>query len=505
MQADEKLTDNILELNCINKSFGVVQVLFNVSLKIKKGSIHALLGENGAGKSTLVKIINGAYEFESGSIILDGEKTNFKNIAAAKAAGIRVVHQELSYAPNLTVAENMFLGNELYGKIKPIMDLKEMNKKAKELLEQANVYIDPKTKMWDLSVSDIQMIEIIKVASSDAKLIIMDEPTSALSEREVLRLFDMIRALKKRGISIIYISHKLDEIKQIVDNITILRDGSVVETGPVSQYEIDDIVRLMIGRQMTEVFPNTNYTLQEKIYEVRNLKSEGVFKNVDFNVRKGEIVGLGGLMGSGRTEVARALFGLDPITSGEIYLEGEKIQIRSVKDAINKGIMMVSEDRKRFGIIPSRSIRENASIGILRKLQKLFILNLKNEREVVGKIFKQMHVKAPTIEAQIRTLSGGNQQKVVLAKWILANPKLLILDEPTRGIDVGAKVEIYNLISDMAKQGISIVLISSELSELIGMSNRIYLMRQGEIVSELEKKDFSQEKILITLNGGTEN
>lgn len=492
----------ILELENINKSFGTVHVLHDVSLKIRKGTVHALLGENGAGKSTLMKIINGAYSRDSGVITLDGQEVSFRSIAEATANGICMVHQELSYAPNMTVAENMFLGREPRTKL-GYVDVRKQIDQTRRLLEEENIAIAPNVKMRDFPVSSIQMLEIVKVISSDAKLIILDEPTSALSEREVEHLFKKIRELCARGITIIYISHKLDEIKQIADEVTILRDGRIVGGGKTETYEINTIINMMVGRAMTEVFPENDATIGDNLLEVRKLTSLGSFYDIAFHVRRGEIVGLAGLMGAGRTEIVRTLFGMDRYDSGEILLEGKKLRIRKVQDALQNGIVMLTEDRARFGIIPDRSVKENTSISILKRLQKLFWLEREREKQTVGEITKKMNVKTPNMNYPIKALSGGNQQKVILARCILANPRVLILDEPTRGIDVGAKYEIYQLIVQMAKQGIAVILITSELPELVGMADRVYLVKKGRIIKEIaEKENICQETVLQALVGG---
>lgn len=503
----EMQNDYILEMRGINKSFSSVQVLYNVDLKIRRGTVHALIGENGAGKSTIVKIIKGAYQYDSGKMLINGEEVVFKDPGASALKGIGMVYQELSYAPNMTVAENFFLGSEM-GKsrmLPGVLDRRAMLKKTAELLQAEGVEIDPNTKMKDLAISEIQMIEIIKVVSKqEAKLVILDEPTSSLSEHETELLFKEIRSLRSRGVSVIYISHKLDEIQQIADDVTILRDGRVVETGEIRKYDVNTIVDLIVGRKMSAVFPQNDVVPGEVVFEVKNFSRKRLFKNVCFNARKGEIVGLAGRLGSGRTELMRAIVGLDAFDSGEIYLDGKKQTIRSVSDSIRAGIAMVSEDRQRFGILQNCSVKENASIVILDALQKLLgRIDRKREIDVVGKMREKMKIKVASLNDSIRSLSGGNQQKVVLAKWMLANPKVLILDEPTRGIDVGAKFEIYNLMIEMARAGLTIIMISSELNEVIRMSNRLYLIDGGRIVGELtDRAEFSEENVLKTLVGG---
>lgn len=489
-----------LRVSQIEKSFPGVKALDKIDFAVKKGTVHVLCGENGAGKSTLMKIINGIYQPDKGQIFIDEKPVKINNPMQARNLGISMIFQELNYVPEMTVEENIFLGNlpvNKFGKV----NWKEVRERTKALLEAENLPYSPTTLLKDLTVSDIQMLEIIKAISYKSEIIIMDEPTSSITLKEVEKLFEKIRQLKARGVSIIYISHKLDEIFQIADEITILRDGTVVDSRPRDQLDIETVISLMVGRKLTNTFPKEEVEIGETMLEVENLDSANVFHDVNFHVKKGEIVGFAGLVGAGRTEVMRALFGLDPITSGTVKIKGRKVNIRKVKDSIENGMVMLSEDRRRYGIIPMRSVKENTTITDLKKVFYRFRNNNKVERKIVSDMFKTLRVKTPTLDTVIASLSGGNQQKIVLAKWMLRNPDILILDEPTRGIDVGAKYEIYKLMTGLVKQGKAVIMVSSELPELIGMCDRIYVMAKGTITGELKREEFSQELIMKYATG----
>lgn len=488
-----------LEVRNISKSFPGVRALDNVSLKVRKGSVLVLCGENGAGKSTLMKIIDGVYQPDDGEIFVEAEKVHIRNPIQARALGISMIFQELNYIPEMTVEESLFCGR--WPMKQGSVDWKSIRAHTLELLEQENLPYSPTMKMKDLSVSDIQMLEILKAISIDAGIIIMDEPTSAISEREVARLFDKIEDLKSRGKSIIYISHKMEEIFRIADDISVLRDGKVIDTRPRDAFTIDEVISLMVGRKLENNFPKRHVSIGEVALAVKGFSSEKTFKNIDFFVRKGEIVGFAGLMGSGRTEIMRAIFGLDPYTSGEIAILGKKVSIHDPRDAIKYGIAMLSEDRRRFGIIPVRNIRENVGLANLRLFFYGGYLHSAVENDTIDKICSRMAVKAPSLSTTVEELSGGNQQKVVLGKWVLCKSQVLILDEPTRGIDVGAKYEIYKLMGDLAAEGKALVMVSSELPELIGMCDRIYVICKGEIAGELQREEFSQEKIMRLATG----
>lgn len=484
-----------LRVSQIEKSFPGVKALDKIDFKVRKGTVHALCGENGAGKSTLMKIINGIYKPDAGQIFIDEKPVKIQSPIHARQHGIAMIAQELNYVPEMSIEENLFLGRLPVKKLGNV-NWKQLKKKTEEFLKEENLPYKPSQKMKTLTVSDIQMLEIIKAISNNAEIIVMDEPTSSITQREVEMLFKKIEELKKQGVSIVYISHKLDEVFQIADDITIFRDGAVVESHPASEMTMDQVISLMVGRKMENIYPKESVDLGDKLLEAKNLHSDGIFKDINFHVKAGEIVGFAGLVGAGRTEVMRALFGLDPLTGGEILINNKKVSIKKVSDSINHKMVMLSEDRRRYGIIPIRSVMENASISSLEKVIYKGFAHEKEERRIVGEYFKKMNVKTPSLDTPIQALSGGNQQKVLFAKWMLREPEILILDEPTRGIDVGAKFEIYKLTVEMAKQGKAVIMVSSELPELIGMCDRIYVMNQGKITGELGQEDFSQEAIM---------
>lgn len=489
-----------LRVSKIEKSFPGVKALDKIDFTVKKGSVHVLCGENGAGKSTLMKIINGIYQPDSGQIFIDEKPVKINNPIQARSLGISMIFQEMNYVPEMTVEENIFLGNlpvNKFGKV----DWKEVRRHTKELLKAENLPYSPTTPLKDLTVSDIQMLEIIKAISYKSDIIIMDEPTSAITLKEVEKLFTKIRELKARGVSIIYISHKLDEIFQIADEITVFRDGTVVESHPKEELDIETVIALMVGRKLTNTYPKEEVKIGDKLLEVKNLCNTNVYDNVSFHLNKGEIIGFAGLMGAGRTEVMRSLFGLDPKTSGTVKIKGKDVVIKNVRESIENGMVMLSEDRRRYGIIPVRSVKENTTLSFLQKVFYGFRHHSKVEKNIVQDMFTKMKVKTPTLETSIASLSGGNQQKVLLAKWMIRNPDILILDEPTRGIDVGAKFEIYRLMTNLAKDGKGVIMVSSELPELIGMCDRIYVMAKGRITGEIQRKDFSQEIIMKHATG----
>lgn len=484
-----------LRVSQIEKSFPGVKALDKIDFSVRKGTVHALCGENGAGKSTLMKIINGIYKPDKGQIFIDEKPVKITNPVQAQNHGIAMIAQELNYVPEMSIEENLFLGRLPVTKLGNV-DWKRLRGKTIEFLREEGLPYKPEQKLKTLTISDIQMLEIIKAISNNADIIVMDEPTSAITQREVDVLFQKIEALKKKGVSIIYISHKLDEVFQIADDITIFRDGAVVESHPANELDMDKVIALMVGRKMENIYPKEEISIGDKLLEVKDLCSGGIFKEINFHVRKGEIVGFAGLVGAGRTEVMRAVFGLDPISSGHMLIKEKKVGIKKVSDSIKNKMVMLTEDRRRYGIIPIRSVMENASISSLEKVIYGGYAHEKEEKKIVREYFEKMSVKTPSLETAIQSLSGGNQQKVLLAKWMLRDPEILILDEPTRGIDVGAKFEIYRLMSEMAKQNRAVIMVSSELPELIGMCDRIYVMNQGRITGELQKDEFSQETIM---------
>lgn len=488
----------LLEMRNISKTFPGVKALSNVNLKVEKGSVHVLVGENGAGKSTLIKILCGLHTDYEGDVLINGKKVVFKNAHDALAHGIATIHQELNQVPAMTIAENLFLGREPLQKNKLFIDDKYIYKRAQELLDQQKLPFKATTLVKDLSVSQMQMVEITKAVSANAQIIIMDEPTSAITDTEVDILFERIAELKAKGVAIIYISHRLDELFRIGDDITILRDGEYIDTKKVGELDKPAIIKMMVGRELDNIYPpKTNVVQKDKVVlELKNLTGKGRFEDVSFKVHAGEILGLAGLMGAGRTETARAMFGLDPIDSGEMLLDGKPIRIKNTTDALKHGIMMASEDRKRYGLVLKRSIGDNIGLPNLRMFKGKLLLNAKKERAAEEVVFKELGVKAPNMDVAASSLSGGNQQKVVLAKWILANPKVFILDEPTRGIDVGAKYEIYKIMNDLAAKGMAIIMISSELPEILGMCDRVMVMREHRVTGELQRDELTQERVM---------
>jgi inositol transport system ATP-binding protein len=484
-----------LRVSNIEKSFPGVKALDKINFTSRKGTVHVLCGENGAGKSTLMKVINGIHKPDAGQILIDENVVEIKNPIQARSLGISMIFQELNYIPEMTIEESLFVGNwpiNKYGRV----DWKETRKRTVELLKNENLNYSPETKLKDLTVSDIQMLEILKAISYNSDIIIMDEPTSAITQKEVEVLFKKIDELRDRGASIIYISHKMDEIFRIADEITVFRDGCVVDSRLIEDYDIETVISQMVGRKLESNFPKEDIELGENVLEVKGLTNSGNFEDVSFNVKEGEIIGFAGLMGAGRTEVMRSLFGLDEHQSGEVIIRGKKSEIKNPKDSIDKKIVMLSEDRRRYGIIPVRSIKENVSLSSLKKFIYGGRLHIEEENKAISNFCEKMNVKAPSFETSIEALSGGNQQKVILAKWMVTDPDVLIVDEPTRGIDVGAKYEIYKLMTELAKQKKGIVLVSSELPELIGMCDRIYVMAKGMIMGELKRHEFTQENIM---------
>ena len=485
---------NKLELIGICKSFPGVKALDDVNISLREGTVHAVMGENGAGKSTLMKIINGLYQRDEGKVLLDGKEVLFASPLESAAAGIAMIYQELNFFPDLTIEENVFMGKHP-GK-GGIVSWGQLRKDIEKIFEINGVNYDPSMKIKELSVSQIQMLEIVKAVAFKASVIIMDEPTSSISNREVETLFATIEKLKKQGISILYISHKMDEIFRIADDITVIRDGKSIISGPAKDFDDESLITHMVGRKIENIYPKEEVPLGDVIFQIKDFCSDGSFENVNLELKKGEILGLAGLVGAGRTEVARAVFGLDPYDRGELVLNGKTIVNKSVSDAVKNKILMVSEDRKKEGVVGIRSIRENIALASLR-VRKGGFLNLKKELAETQEMSRLLNVKGAGIETALGQLSGGNQQKVILSRWLMLDGEVLILDEPTRGIDVGAKLEIYNIMTKLVKEkGLSIIMISSELPELIGMCDRIYVMNKGYVTGSLERDEFSQESIM---------
>jgi len=501
----EKQNDYILEFKNVCKVFPGVKALDNISFGVKRGTIHCLMGENGAGKSTLMKVIDGLYKPDGGEILFDGKPWKPKGSAEARTQGIAMIHQELNIIPEMTVAQNIYLGREMMEKNGILLDDKKMLKEAASYLEEQGLHYDLTCKMGELSIAEAQMIEIVKAISCNAKIILMDEPTSSLTEKEVSYLIQKIFELKEKGITIIFISHKLDEVMEIADYISVFRDGTHVITDKASAFTRASMIEKMVGREMKEVFPPRSNTVGDTFFEIKNFTRKGIFENVSFEVKKGEILGISGLVGAGRTEIARAVIGLDPKDSGEVWCEGKKLEIKDVNDSIQAGIAMISEDRRRYGLVLIRSIKENIGMVALRHLFRKQMIPLKKEKSLVTSMIGRFAIKAPSDEIETRTLSGGNQQKVVLAKWMAVEPKVLIMDEPTRGIDVGTKYEIYKMMNEMTEQGMSIIMINSDMEELLGMSDRILVIREGRLAGELSREEACPEAVMNLAVGGQTN
>ncbi|QRR02109.1 sugar ABC transporter ATP-binding protein [Dyadobacter sandarakinus] len=491
------MSDFILNVRQLSKSFSGVKALDQVQFDLKKGEVHALMGENGAGKSTFMKILVGLLAPDAGEIIFDGEAGISRK---SRQRGISMIHQEMLIVPGLTVAQNIFLGREkefTVGKMfRSWLDDAAMNRQAAQLLDQMGVAIAADAKMKDLSVAQMQMVEIAKAISNDARVMIMDEPTSAISDREVAILFRIIRELKAKGVGIIYISHKMDEIFRIADMVTVLRDGRYISTDPISVMDQAGLISRMVGREIGQMFPERSVNLGETRLSVRGLGKKGKFEGIDFQVRAGEILGLAGLMGAGRTEVARTIFGLDQPDEGEMEINGQICFLKTPKEAIARGIGYVSEDRKALGFVPKMSVRENLTLSSIHTHKKGFFINDKSEDETAARMIHELHIKASGQEQAVTYLSGGNQQKVVIGKMLLASPSILVLDEPTRGVDVGAKFEIYKLITQLAERGIAILIISSELPEILGLSDRIVVLSKGRQTALLSRQEATQELIM---------
>jgi len=485
----------VLTLNEAKKSFGQVVALESGSIELKAGEVHALVGENGAGKSTLVKILAGVHAADSGQFFVAGSPVSFRSVADSKASGISVIYQEPTLFPDLTVAENLFIGRQPRGRAGLISN-GEMRSRALELFTQLGVPIDPDRLAEGLSIADQQIIEIAKAISLEAQILVMDEPTAALSGAEVDRLFAVTRSLQAKGVAILFISHRFDEVFAISDRITVMRDGSYIGTWSTSKTDAAAIVREMVGRDITTLFPKEDAEVGELVLSVDRLTRQGVFVDVSIHVKQGEIVALAGLVGSGRTEVARAVFGIDPYDSGVVKLHGEKLQANNPMRSIRGGIGFVPEDRRKQGLVMDLTLGRNVALTLRKALAKFGVISGSKERSVAHGWGDQLQVKAGSLEVMVSTLSGGNQQKVVLAKWLATHPTLLIVDEPTRGIDVGTKAEVHRRISELAQTGVAILMISSELPEVLGMADRIYVMNEGRVTAEIERSDATPEKVM---------
>lgn len=485
---------NILELQHITKEYPGVVALNDVSLEVKEGEILALIGENGAGKSTLIKTCSGAVIPTSGKIVINGKEFTHMSPQLAAENGIAIIYQEFNNVKGLSAAENLFLGNPIRKGI--VVDKKAMEKEAEKAFEQLNIKIDPKTLVGDLTVGYQQMVEIAKAIQQDAKVLIMDEPSAPLTTAEVESMFKVCELLKSKGVSIIYISHRLEEIYRLSDRIVVLRDGEYINTLITKDSHVDELIHLMVGRDLNETYPSRKNCIQEEvILELQNVSGNGD-ENINLKLRKGEVLGLGGLVGAGRTELVEMIFGYANMTEGKIIFKGREIQPKSPREAINHGIALVPEDRKRHGVLLDVSIKNNINMPIYNKISVASVINSKTELENAKKYEEELLIKTPTLNQNVKNLSGGNQQKVIIGKWLAANSELIIFDEPTRGIDVGAKFEIYKLMNELLEQGKTILLISSEMEELMGMSDRIIVLAEGRITGELQKEEFNQNTIM---------
>lgn len=490
----------ILELRNITKEYPGVKALNRVNLEFYSGEVHALMGENGAGKSTLIKIISGAIKPNGGKIIVEGKEYDEMNPVLSQKLGIGVIYQEFNLVPELSIAENIFLGRKLTNGL--TINRKLMNEKADELMKSFGIDVDVRKPVKTLTVAYQQLVEIAKTISNDVKVLIMDEPSAPLTNREIDAMFEIIEKLRAKGIAIIYISHRMEEIFKISDKVSVMRDGEYVGTKLTKDTSRPELIQMMVGRELKEQFPEAKSEIGKIVLEVKNLSTPTLLKNVSFHVCEGEILGLAGLVGAGRTETARAIFGADQISSGEIYVRGERVQIHKPQDAIEKGIAYIPEDRKKHGVLLEMSVRENTSFIALKKISKAGVVDKVKDKKLAEEYIDKLKIKTPTMEQLSKNLSGGNQQKVVLAKSLASDSNIIIFDEPTRGIDVGAKQEIYHLMRSLAKEGMAIIMISSEMPELLGMSDRIIVMHEGKVMGEVSGKDATQELILEYASGG---
>ena len=504
------MADYILEMKGITKEFPGVRALDDVTFQVKRGEIHALVGENGAGKSTLMKVLSGIYQFGtySGDIMFNGEVQKFSTIKDSEHKGIAIIYQELALVKQMTIAENIFLGSEITNR--GLLNESETFTKTQEVLKEVHLDLSPTTKVINLGVGKQQLVEIAKAISKNADLLILDEPSAALTETETDNLLDILRELKSKGVTCIYISHKLGEVFSIADSVTVLRDGRTITTKKVSEINEEELISYMVGRELTQLFPRKPHTAGETVMSVRNwtvhnpeLPDKVMIDNVSFDLKKGEILGIAGLMGAGRTELVMSMFGAYGVgISGELMINGEKQNIKSPEEAINAGIAYISEDRKRYGLVLRQDIRFNTALASFKRFTKKKLLNDNEIIKQTERYVNELRIKTPSVEQLTKNLSGGNQQKVVLAKWLVTNPRVMIMDEPTRGIDVGAKDEIYNIMNELIEQGVCIIMISSELPEILGMSDRILVMHEGRLTGELEWQGATQEKVMYYATGG---
>lgn len=493
------MEDNILELKGISKLYPGVRALNNISLSFRRGEIHALCGENGAGKSTLIKTISGAILPSAGEIIVDGKSFQYMTPSLSRENGIAVVYQEFTLVPVFTAAENIFMGGFL--KKGMAIDRKTMNEEAQKIFDRLGIELDPKAAVKDLTTGYQQIVEIAKAISRDAKILIMDEPSAPLTTNEVDAMFRIVRKLKEDGVTIIYISHRMDEIFELADRVSVLRDGEYITTKDINETDKDDLIRLMVGRTLSQTYPKRDCMTSEVVLEAKSLSGNGV-KDISFQLHRGEILGFGGLVGAGRTELCEMIFGCYPIQSGELYLHGKLIKPKSPANAVSHGIALVPEDRKKHGVIGIMTVGDNLTLSNLKNLERGVAINQKKAVEYAQTQVDALEIKTPSLEQKAKNLSGGNQQKVILGRWLGPNPDILIFDEPTRGIDVGAKAEIYKLMSDFVASGKSIIMVSSDMEELLGMSDRLVVLTKGRYSTTLTHDQFSQETVLKYSSGG---
>ena len=485
----------LLQMKNIHKQFPGVYALRNVDFELRAGEVHALLGENGAGKSTLIKVLGGIYSIDQGEIFIDGNQVNIANVSDAQKNGISIIHQELVLVPYMTVAENIFLGREPLNALR-MVDYDKMNSDAQALLDAYGLNIRADRRLGKLTTASQQMIEIIKAISFNSRILVMDEPTSSLSDKEVDYLFDTIRRLKSEGVGIIYISHRMSELNTISDRVTVMRDGEYVGTKVTKETDNSELISMMVGRELTNYYTRTYSAVDETVLEVKGLNSGSFLKNINFDLKKGEILGFAGLVGAGRSEVMRCLFGIDPIESGEIQINGTKVDIKNPQQAMKNGLALVPESRKEEALFLQQSVQFNTTIKVLEEFMHGVFVNSSKEIDIAQKYVDDMSIKTPSLSQVVGNLSGGNQQKVVIGRWLATAPNILILDEPTRGVDVGAKAEIYAIMNELAKQGVSIIMVSSELPEVINMSDRVVVMSNGIVAGCLDRVELSQEKIM---------
>lgn len=495
------MSQKLLEMKNVAKKFPGVYALKSVNFELERGEVHALLGENGAGKSTLMKILSGIYSIDEGEIYINGNKVTINNVNDAKRYGISIIHQEIALVPHLTIAENIFLGRELLTKAK-LVDSRKMHREAQKILNDYSIDLDARTVVSKLTVAQQQMVEIVKSVAFNANILIMDEPTSSLSDKEVAFLFKTIQNLKEKGVGIVYISHRMNELFEITDRISVLRDGEYIGTVITKETTNDELISMMVGRNLDNYYIRERTATDETVLQVKNLSKKGVLNNINFELKKGEILGFAGLVGAGRSELMKCIFGLDSFDEGEIYINGQKIDIKNPTDAINNKIAYVTENRKEEGLFLIRSVQYNITLKVLNQFMNLLRVKTKRESQISNKYIKELSIKASSPEQNVGNLSGGNQQKVLISRWLATNPQVLILDEPTRGVDVGAKSEIYSIMNRLAKEGVSIIMISSELPEVINMSDRIVVMSNGSIQKILKDEYVDQETIMHYATGG---